>query len=113
MNVEDRIIDLLVRAVMKDTARCRVLVMPGKDLYSEILALIANIVNERNHYVGSHGRMLSSEGAAYVFGKTHETSHVVRDPHVVYPFLDHDVIAYIQENKPMDEYVVYHRLFKF
>lgn len=113
MSFEDRIIDLLVHAVIKETTRCRVLVMPGKDIYSEILALIANIVNERNPYVGSYYRILSSEGAAYVFGKTHEKVNTVYEPNYIYPFLDRELIAYIQENKPMDEYVVYNRLFKF
>lgn len=104
------LIDVLVTTLRKYTkdGTVRLVTLPGKDVYCEILTLLSNIVNNSTHVVKC--QMLSSVGGAYVFGKEDEKP-IIHEESILFPFLDAKVIDFRCKIGHNLEYTVYEQLF--
>lgn len=116
----DTIIEILICYVRNHANNHRVITIPGKDMYSDILTLIANIVNEDNKSHTNQDKfiILSAEGGTYVFedGYPHVLTTEEHPKHFyIYPFLDTALLKYIDSTCDRISHdtlhMVYHRLF--
>lgn len=108
-NTVSELIHVLIKALRKHTnnGTVRLVTMPGKDIYCEILTLLVNIVNDSSNY-GSC-KILSPIGGSYLFGKDEKPT--IHDKSILFPFLDESVLAFQCKLGKNMEFVVYEELF--
>ena len=107
------LIDTLLTTLRKHTKNgtVRLVTMPGKDIYCEILTLLVNIVNESSGFINC--QMLSSICGSYLFGNDDENP-MINDEIVLFPFLENDALNHKCKLDGHDKlvYIVYEKLFR-
>lgn len=109
-NTVSDLIRVLISTLRKHTnhGTVRLVTMPGKDVYCEILTLLVNIVNNSSNY-GSC-KMVSPIGGSYLFGKDEKPT--IHDESILFPFLDESVLTFQCKLGENLEYTVYEELFR-